>query len=133
MGRESSFEKALTPLEWERMFTMAKQQALLGVLNDAVHRLPAEQQPPEDLLSRWDSLTGKIAEIHTRHLRHEKELGVIFNRLGLGGCILKGTGLARLYPDPRRRQCGDIDVWVPGPRKAIIKAHSKEYVVSDVI
>ena len=133
MGRESSFEKALTPLEWERMFTMARQQALLGVLNDAVHRLPAEQQPPEALLSRWDSLTGKIAEIHARHLRHEKELGVIFNRLGLSGCILKGTGLARLYPDPRRRQCGDIDVWVPGPRKAIIKVLSKEYEVSDVI
>ena len=72
MCRESSFEKALTPLEWERMFTMAKQQALLGVLNDAVHRLPSEQQPPESLLSRWDSLTEKIAEIQARHLRHEE-------------------------------------------------------------
>jgi hypothetical protein len=115
------------------MFTMAKLQALIGVLDDAVHRLPAQQLPPEDIMSRWDSLTGKIAEIHARHMRHEEELEEIFNRLGLHGCIRKGTGLARLYPDPSRRQCGDIDVWVPGPRKAIIKALSRDYDISGII
>ena len=133
MGRESSFEKDLTPKEWDYLFTMARQQTLLGVLNDGIHRLPAQQQPPEALLSRWDSLTGKIAEIHARHIRHERELGEILNRIGLHGCILKGTGLASLYPSPCRRQCGDIDVWVQGSRKAIIKALSKEFNIHDVI
>ncbi len=133
MGRESSFEKDLTPKEWDYLFTMARQQTLLGVLNDGIHRLPAQQQPPEALLSRWDSLTGKIAEIHARHIRHERELGEILNRIGLHGCILKGTGLASLYPSPCRRQCGDIDVWVQESRKAIIKALSKEFNIHDVI
>lgn len=133
MGRASSLEKDLTPKEWGRMYAMAKQQALLGVINDAVHRLPAQQQPPEDILSRWDSLTGMIKEIHARHMRHQEELAEIFGRLGLHGCILKGTGLARLYPNPSRRQCGDIDVWVSGLRKTIINAFSKEFDIHDII
>ena len=115
------------------LFNMARQQTLLGVLNDAAHSLPAEQQPPAELLERWDRLTGRIEEIHSTHEKHTVELEDILAMLGLHGCILKGTGLARLYPNPGRRQCGDIDVWVPGPRKDIIKAFSKEYPVHDVI
>ena len=32
---------------------------------------------------------------------------------GISGIILKGQGLARCYPRPRLRVCGDIDLWVP--------------------
>ena len=133
MGRASSLEKDPTPQTWNMLFNMARQQTLLGVLNDAAHSLPVEQQPPEDILERWDRLTGRIEEIHSTHEKHTVELEDVLARLGLHGCILKGTGLARLYPNPGRRQCGDIDVWVPGPRKNIIKAFSKEYPVHDVI
>jgi len=31
--------------------------------------------------------------------------------IGLDSCILKGQGVAALYPDPSVRQSGDIDVW----------------------
>lgn len=133
MGRESSFEKDPTQEMWAHLFKMAKFQALLGALNAGVHRLPAAQLPPEHILDDWDRLTGRIAEIHARHERHVEELEALFERKGLRGCILKGTGLARLYPDPCRRQCGDIDVWVPGPRKAVLKAFSDEFDVHDII
>ncbi len=133
MGRESSFEKDSSPEMWAHLFKMAKQQALLGVLNAGVHRLPATQLPPAQLLAEWDRLAGKIAEIHARHERQVAELEALFERKGLRGCVLKGTGLARLYPDPGRRQCGDIDVWVPGPRKAVIEAFADEFDVHDVI
>ena len=45
MGRESSFEKDLTHVEWAKMYNMAKIQTLLGVLNDGIHRLPEHQVP----------------------------------------------------------------------------------------
>jgi len=133
MGRESSFEKDITPEGWARLFRMAKQQALLGVLNAGVHRLPAAQLPPEHILADWDRLTGKIGDIHARHERQVAELEALFERKGLRGCILKGTGLARLYPDPGSRQCGDIDVWVPGPRKSVLKPFQDDYYVHDII
>ena len=143
MGRESSFEKDPTQETWKYLFHMAKYQAMIGVLNDAVHRLPPEQMPSKDIIEEWDRLTGKIeevytrheqwvrnagetTEIYTRHERHALELETILGELGLRGCILKGTGLARQYPTPGRRQCGDVDVWVPGPRKAVLKAFSEK-------
>ena len=126
MGRESSFEKDPSPDMWMHLFKMAKYQALLGVLNAGVHRLPAAQLPPEHLLADWDRLTDRIAEIHARHESQVAELEALFERKGLRGCVLKGTGLAWLYPDPGRRQCGDIDVWVPGPRKAVIEAQIRQ-------
>ena len=133
MGRESSFEKDPSQETWRYLFHMAKYQAMIGVLNDAVHRISPEQMPPEDLLEEWDRLTGKIEEVYTRHERHALELETILGELGLQGCILKGTGLSRLYLTPGRRQCGDIDVWVPGPRKAVLKAFSDRYDVHDIL
>ena len=133
LGRESSFEKDLIPADWARLFAMARHQALIGVLNDGVHRLPDHQLPPEHIVQDWDRLTGKIAEIHARHINQTEELRAVFERLGLNGCILKGTGLAQLYPTPERRQCGDIDVWVQGRRKDILKAFRKEFDVHDII
>ena len=133
MGRDSSFEKCPSPEDWKRLFDMAKFQALVGVLNEGVHRLPAEQLPPADILEEWDRLAGKVEEIHARHLRQTAELEALFERKGLRGCILKGTGLARLYPMPGRRQCGDIDVWIPGPRKAVLRAFTDEFEVHDIL
>ena len=133
VGRESSFEKDLIPADWARLFSMARHQALIGVLNDGVHRLPDRQLPPEHIITDWDRLTGKIAEIYARHIGQTEELRAIFERLGLNGCILKGTGLAQLYPTPERRQCGDIDVWVQGRRKDILNALEREFDVHDII
>lgn len=133
MGRESSFDKDLTPEMWTHLFTMAKCQTLLGVLNTGIHRLPDSQLPPEHILADWDRLTGKIAEIYARHERHVAELEAFFDSKGLHGCVLKGTGLARLYPDPGRRQCGDIDVWVPGPRRDVLKVFSDKFDIHGII
>ena len=133
LGLESSFEKDPSPEDWHRLYATARHQALLGVLNTGVHRLPERQRPPESILSEWDHLTGKIAEIYERHISREAELGDILKKMGLKGCILKGTGLARLYPEPCRRQCGDIDVWIQGSRKALLKAFSDRFEVSEIL
>lgn len=40
------------------------------------------------------------------------ELYNILNEGHLKGCVLKGQGVALLYPKPEYRQSGDIDMWV---------------------
>ena len=122
LGRRSSFEKTPTPEVWRHLYHLAHRQALLGPLNDGVHRLPADQMPPEEVLTDWDEKTAKIARIYQVHEEHIVELEALLNRLGLHGCILKGTGLSHLYPNPERRMCGDIDIWIEGKRDDIIKA-----------
>ena len=101
---------------------MARQQTLVGVLNDGIHRLPEKQLPPAKYLEEWDVQTAKIGRIYATHEEHVKELEDLLSRLGLHGCILKGTGLAHLYPVPERRMCGDIDVWVKGTHDSILEA-----------
>ena len=122
LGRKSSFEKDPTPQDWKYLYHLAHRQALLGPLNDGIRQLPASQMPPEDILTDWDEKTAKIAGIFRTHEMHVAELEILFARLGLHGCILKGTGLSYLYPNPERRMCGDIDVWIAGKRDTIIKA-----------
>jgi hypothetical protein len=133
MGRESSFEKDLTHVEWAKMYNMAKIQTLLGVLNDGIHRLPEHQLPPDHVLDKWDHLTVRIAEMHRNHERRLAELEGILKERGLQGCILKGTGLSHLYPNPERRMSGDIDLWIKGPRSNTIRAFASKYKVHDII
>ena len=133
LGREPSFRKAPTRGDWVLMFTMAKFQALLGICYEGLTRLPEEQLPPPDLLYRWSRLAEKIADIHRLHEERVGELGGLLAAQGLHGCILKGTGLSRLYPVPERRMCGDIDVWVQGTHKSILAALQPAYTVSGIL
>ena len=134
VGREGAFEQDLTPKVWNRLYQMAHQQAMVGILNDAVHRIPENQWPSEELLREWDENTDKISRIYHTHEEHIKELEALLNRLGLHACILKGTGLSHLYPNPERRMCGDIDIWIAGKRDAIINAfQDADIPIYDVI
>ena len=134
VGRESAFEQDPTPRVWRKLFKMTRQQALVGVLNEAVHRLPEHQLPPKDILEEWDEQTAKIGRIYHAHEDHGRELGELLGRQGLHGCILKGTGLAHLYPNPERRMCGDIDLWIKGNRDTIIEAfENADYNVYEII
>ena len=122
LGRETSFEKDPTPKDWKYIYYLSHRQALVGPLYDGVHRLPEHQLPPDEILKDWDENAARIARIYHAHEDHVKELEALLIRLGLHGCILKGTGLAHLYPNPERRMCGDIDLWIAGDRDEIIHA-----------
>ena len=125
LGRADALEKPLTDQSWHALIYMARQQTMLGVLFDGVSRLPKEQLPPEGLYKTWAELTERIAGIYHRHLERTKELEEILRSMGLHACILKGTGMSRLYPVPERRFCGDIDVWVAGSHKQTLRAFRK--------
>jgi len=133
VGRMPSLQKDPDRGIWERVFRMARQQALIGVLYDAVLRLPESQRPPQELLETWRRLAEKIADIYRLHLRRTKEMTAILERLEFHGCILKGTSLSRLYPVPERRMCGDIDVWVTGTHRSILERLHASYHPYDIV
>ena len=122
VGRADSLEKALSPGEWGKVFQMARHQSLLAILYEAVLRLPEHQRPPQEMTDKWKEYTELTAGIYRRHQERIEQLKLILDKMGLRGCILKGTGLSQLYPKPERRLCGDIDLWVDGTHKGIIKA-----------
>ena len=122
LGRAESLEKAPTPQDWSRLFDMARIQSLLGILYEGVLRIPERQHPPQELLDKWKKLAEMTEEIYRRHLERISQLEPLLGQMGVRGCILKGTGLSRLYPIPGRRLCGDIDLWVEGSHRSIVKA-----------
>ena len=122
LGRKTSFEKTPSAEGWKYLYHLAHRQAIVGPLNEGVHKLPVEQRPPEDVLKDWDEKTAIIAGIYRTHEAHIAELDALLARLGLHACILKGTGLSYLYPNPEMRMCGDIDIWIDGKRDDIIRA-----------
>ena len=134
LGRADSFEKTPSHRDWLMLFDMAKQQALLGVLMDGIERLSEDQRPPESIYTSWKHLADRVTEIHQLHEHRVRELAGILEKLGLHGCILKGTGLARLYPIPEHRMCGDIDVWVKGTHDSILTAFDEAgYGIGDIL
>lgn len=134
LGRKTSFEKTPSADGWKYLYHLAHRQAIVGPLNEGVHQVPADQMPPEEVLKDWDEKTDIIAGIYRSHEAHIAELESLLARLGLHGCILKGTGLSHLYPVPERRMCGDIDLWIAGKRDTVIRAFDKDgFPVHDII
>ncbi len=106
--------------QWQKLYTLARQQAIVGVLFDAIEHLPIDKRPPREIVLKWLVATERIRQtnqhLNTAALKVEK----LFNDNHFRGCILKGQGIAQLYPNPELRTSGDIDIWIDGDRKRII-------------
>ncbi|NDW12633.1 hypothetical protein D0T50_06985 [Bacteroides sp. 214] len=106
----SLFEEKET--NWQTIYELAKRQALLGVVFDGIETLPSELRPPRPLYMQW---CARVAQIETanEHLNElTGELFAEYKKAGLSPVLLKGQGVATYYPNPKHRQCGDIDIYV---------------------
>ena len=109
-----------TKEEWLEVYDMASKQAVVGMMISGIEQLPSEQKPPQEILLQWIG-EGIMIENQNKQLDNAAEhLTRIFKKGGLRSCVLKGQGIARLYPQPERRQSGDIDLWVDGGRKKVL-------------
>ena len=111
---------AMTRDEWDELRRTASKQSMLGVTFSAVDALPDGMRPPLGVYARWALDAERIRSANRRRAECALELDRMFAGAGLQSCILKGQGVARFYPEPELRQCGDIDIWVDGPRKDIL-------------
>lgn len=107
--------------EWETLLELARQHTLEGVMLDGVERLPREQMPDLDMKLDWIGETMFIEEENKVKNRRTEKIVRLLKKDGFECVVLKGQGLAQLYPNPLRRMSGDIDVW--------ITSHSRDEVV----
>lgn len=105
--------------EWEALLDESIRQAVYGIMLDGLERLPAEQRPHVNLFLEWIGLTQIGEGVNEQHQKRARELTRRFLSVGFRSCVLKGVGMALLYPNPLRRQGGDIDIWVSGSRKDV--------------
>ena len=99
--------------EWEDIYWLARKHGVVTMINDAIEMLPPDHQPQGDIALSWTL----SAERTRYHFNHQAE---VLQRIdskaqaeGLPYVLLKGMSLARLYPRPDSRACGDIDICFP--------------------
>ena len=121
IGSAKEIPGSLKEVYWKELYAIAKKQALLGVLFHGIQRLPKELAPEQKLLMQWMVMAEQIRKQNIRLFLDSVKVCKNFENEGFANCILKGQGNALLYPDPYMRTPGDIDIYLSGGRRKIMK------------
>ena len=125
IGSAKEIPGSLKEVDWKELYVIAKKQALLGVLFFGIRRLPKELAPEQKLLMQWMVMAEQIRKQNTRLFLDSVKVCQNFENECFANCILKGQGNALLYPDPYMRTPGDIDIYLAGGRKRVMKYVNK--------
>ena len=98
--------------DWETIYRFAQQQTVAAILYDGLSTLPAQFQPKPVLLRQWYIHLVKVEQSHKLLNQRLVEATNLLQSEGIRSVLLKGQGIAQNYPNPLRRQCGDIDLYI---------------------
>lgn len=121
LGTQKELISTISLEEWDEIAEIAAKQCVMGLLYSAIELLPKGQRPPNNILL---AIHERVEEIEERNRYMNKLTYAASKRFEVDGfpnCVLKGQGIATLYPNPLRRESGDIDIWLKGDRDKIIE------------
>lgn len=122
--------------EWLSLRTMAMKQAIDGIAFEGFikHKDKASDvQKYQELKLQWMASVLQLEQRNELTNLRAQQLTKFFENGGFRTCVLKGQGVALLYPNSKRRRCGDIDLWVEGERDDIVNfIRSKGVKIYDV-
>ena len=140
LGGKRDMSRVIAGMDWQKLYSFASKQAILGLCFDGIERLGEEyseelKQNPigRELLMAW---MGKAQQIRRQNMKVNTVASKLFSMLredGLRCCILKGQGNALMYPNAYSRNPGDIDVWVNASREQITEYAKKHFEIGDDI
>ena len=133
LGKREQFSHRLTDKDWTSIYTEAKRQSLVGVLLTGVERVIASGENKPKFLMQWIAQTLTLENRNRQLDARCKEITDVFRYFYFRSCVLKGQGVALLYPNPLRRQCGDIDLWVEGDREEIYRILKARWNVGETV
>ena len=107
-------------VDWEALYRLAFEQTVGPLVTDGVNRLPKECLPAEP--ERLDPFLGDMMATAQRNRVLDSFIPKLFHALrDIPVVLVKGQSLAQDYPDPERRQPGDIDLLLPPSSYAAAK------------
>lgn len=127
LGKAENLKEPWDGDRWNSVLVQAVRQSVIGVCYKAIQRLPEDFLPPIQIKVQWGLAYEDIVASNELMDRHSAEITKSFSASGLKSCILKGQGLALLYPWPEARQSGDVDLWVDGDFEEIISFLKKHW------
>lgn len=122
--------------EWLSLRTMAMKQAIDGITFEGFIKYKdkaSDVQKYQELKLQWMASVLQLEQRNELTNLRAQQLTKFFENGGFRTCVLKGQGVALLYPNSKRRRCGDIDLWVEGERDDIVNfIRSKGVKIYDV-
>ena len=97
--------------EWEELINLGYKQTVICFIAKACLRHPDASNIPSDIKEEFEAVLEENKRIHEYHNSVLIELITKFEEQGLHPILLKGQGIAQMYPEPELRQCGDIDLF----------------------
>lgn len=120
-------------MDWAVTGKYAKEQGVLSFLYDGA--VTAKAEVPAELLTKWKNATFQGVIRNERLLHAQDELLTWFEQAGILCVVLKGSSVARYYPQPDLRVLGDIDVLVDksdvDTAREILEQHGYAFHESD--
>lgn len=105
--RNDAVAEHISDVDWAEVFALAHEQAVLGIIADAVGLLPREQQLKMKLLN----CLLRIEKQNQRMNNGVIEIFDILKRRNLTPVLMKGQAFACNYPNLLHRQSGDVDIY----------------------
>ena len=94
--------------EWDGLYNEAKKHSVVNVISAD---LPDDI--PDDFKAEFDKTYYNQMTLFVRYIKAQDDLCRILGDNGIKFAILKGSAAAVYYPEPIRRNMGDIDFIVP--------------------
>lgn len=112
---DTTLFSSLSEKDWFKLMQQAGQQSVLGLCLDALDKLKSNgAMPPRNVLIKWIGSVMTLEKEYERQKVFIKELASFFSKNGLKMVVMKGYGLSKLYPIPKHRGSGDLDVYFCG-------------------
>ena len=97
-------------VDWEKVYQLASEQSVLGIVLAGIDCLPNEQRPPKVELLQW---IGEIQMLEQLNKEMNSFIGELVDKMrkaGIYTLLVKGQGVAQCYEKPLWRSYGDVDL-----------------------
>lgn len=100
------------PIEWDAVMRLAKHHSNQVLVCDVASRMTGDNRPSEAMLGQMQAAmrNNLLSQMRLKQIL-SSAVGLLREH-GIEPVLLKGFGLAMLYPNPSLRQFGDIDLYV---------------------
>ena len=98
--------------DWRAVLRIASEQTMVVVVADGIEMLPEELWPSKEAILKLAVMRLRTESAHRLLNSTIAQIVTALDAAGVQSVLLKGQGLARNYPVPELRQCGDIDLYV---------------------
>ena len=96
--------------DWEALYRLSVEQTVVPLVTDGINLLSREFLPAAEP-ERLDPFLGDMMATAKRNRQLDSFIPKLFGALqGIPVVLVKGQSLAQDYPEPERRQPGDIDL-----------------------